>query len=169
MSILTHSYSVNALTHLMHTGTDYFVNSQNPSSRTFTVTFQSKQANSTENVIQLAADDIVEGTEVFHLRIVAARFIGQAAAIFRAQDGLNNTVADVIVEDDDCKFMNTPSIICLQTVTRRAYILRPIIARRAYNYNLSCMHCLLPVSCVCNHSRGGPVIICMLCMFFPQL
>ena len=143
MSILTHSYSVNALTHLMHTGTDYIVNSQNPSSRTFTVTFQSKQANSTENVIQLAADDIVEGTEVFHLRIVAARFIGQAANIFRAQDGLTNTVADVIIEDDDCKFMNTPSIICLQAVTRRAYIPRPIIARRTYNY-IPVMHALSP-------------------------
>ena len=51
----------------MHTGTDYLVNSQNPSSRTFTVTFQPKQANSTENMIELADDGILEGTETFLL------------------------------------------------------------------------------------------------------
>ena len=97
----------------MHTGRDYLVNIQNPLSRTFTVTFQSKQANSTENVIVVADDSILEGTETFRLRIVAARFIGQAATIFRAQDGLNNTVVDVIIEDNDSKFMNAISIICL--------------------------------------------------------
>ena len=96
----------------MHTGIDYLVNRQNPSSRNFTVTFQSKQANSTENVIELAGDDIVEGTEAFRVRVVDVRFIGQAAAFFRAQDGLTNTVADVTIEDDDCKFTNTPCIIC---------------------------------------------------------
>ena len=96
----------------MHTGTDYLVNSQNPSSRTFTVTFLSKQANSTENEIQLADDYIVERNEAFCLRIVAARFIGQAAAIFVAPSTLTNTVANVIIENDDCKFMNTPCIIC---------------------------------------------------------
>ena len=105
----------------MHTGSDYTVNHQNASSRTFTVTFQSKQANSTENVIQVAGDDIVEGSEAFRLRIVDVRFIGEAADIFRAQDGLTNTVADVIIEDDDCKFMIATSIICLQTVMRRTY------------------------------------------------
>ena len=91
----------------MHTGSDYLVNSQNPSSRNFTVIFQSKQANSSENVILLADDSIVEGNETFRLRIVAARFFGQAAAFFRAQDGLTNTIADVAIEDDDCKFMKT--------------------------------------------------------------
>ena len=91
----------------MHTVNDYLVNRQNVSSRTFTVTFQSKQANSTENLILLAGDDVVEGTEVFRLRIVAARFIGQAQRFFVAPPGLTNTVADVIIEDDDCKFMNT--------------------------------------------------------------
>ena len=113
---LTHFYSLNAMTHLMHTGTDYLVNSQNVLSRTFTVTFQSKQANSTENAIQLADDNIVEGTEAFRLRIVAARFIGQAGTIFRAQDGLTNTVAEVIIEDNDCKLMNTTpvSFVCKQ-------------------------------------------------------
>ena len=109
------------MTHLIHTGSDYIVNSQNASSRTFTVTFQTKQANSTEIEIQLAGDSIAEGTEAFRLRIVAARFFRQAAAIFRAQDGLTNTAADVIIEDDDCEFMNTPCIICLETVTRRTY------------------------------------------------
>ena len=108
--------------HTMHTGSDYIVNSQNPSSRTFTVTFQSKQTNSTENEIEIADDDIFEGTEAFRLRIVAARFIGQAAILFRAQDGLTNTVADLIIEDNDCKFMNTPCIICLQTGRTYTYI-----------------------------------------------
>ena len=107
MLILTHSYSLNALTHLMHPGSDYIVNRQNYFSRTFTVTFYSKRANSTENVIVLAEDLIVEGNENFRLRIVAARFIGQAAAIFRAQDGLTNTFADVIIEDNDCEFKKT--------------------------------------------------------------
>ncbi len=105
----------------MHTGSDYLVNIQNSRSRTFTVTFQSKQANSTENEIQLADDNIFERTETFRLRIVAARFIGQAAAIFRTQGGLTNNFAEVTIEDDDCKFMNTTCIICLQTVTRRTY------------------------------------------------
>ena len=99
----------------MHTGSDYLVNSQNPSSRTFTVTFQSKQANSTENGIVVANDSIVEGTEAFRLRIVAARFFGQAATVFRAQDVLSNTIADVTIEDNDSKFTNATWIICLQT------------------------------------------------------
>ena len=99
----------------MHTGIDYLVNIQNGSSRTFTVTFQSKQANSTEHVIVLAGDIISEGIETFRLRVVAARFIGQAATIYRPQDGLTNTFAEAIIEDDECKFMNTPSIICLQS------------------------------------------------------
>ena len=112
---------MNALTHLTHTEFDYLVNRQNRLSRIFTVTFQSKQANSTENDIVFADDAIVEGIETFRLRIVAARFIGQAETIFRAQDGLNKTIANVAIEDDDCKFMNTPRIICLQTVTKSTY------------------------------------------------
>ena len=88
----------------VHTGTDYLVNTQNSSSRIFTVVFQSKQANSSENVIQIADDIIFEGSEHFHLRIVAARFIGRAAALFRAQVGFNNTFADVNIQDDDGKF-----------------------------------------------------------------
>ena len=87
----------------MHIGSDYIVNDQNIGSRTFTVTFQSKQANSTENGIQLADDSIVEGSEAFRLRIVAARFFGEAQRFFVAPPGLSNTVADVTIEDDDCK------------------------------------------------------------------
>ena len=105
----------------MHTGRDYLLNIQNPLSRIFTVRFQSKQANSSENVIVVADDDIVEGTEAFRLRIVAADFFGQADAIFRTEDGLTNTTADVVIEDNDCKFVNTPCIICLQTVTETNY------------------------------------------------
>ena len=55
-------------------------------------------------MIILADDDILEGDETFRLRIVAARFMGQAADIFAVEDGLTNTFADVIIEDDDCEF-----------------------------------------------------------------
>ena len=58
-------------------------------------------------MILLSDDEILEGSESFRLRIVAARFIGQAAALFRAQDGLNNTFADVNIADDDGKFRNS--------------------------------------------------------------
>ena len=99
----------------MHTGSDYLVNRKNFLSRTFTVTFPSKQglAISTEHEIGIADDTIAEGTEAFRLRIVAARFTGQAAILFRA--GLTNTVADVFIEDNDCKFMNNIA------VTRKTY------------------------------------------------
>ena len=73
-------------------------------------------------MIVLADDLIIEGTEAFRLRIVAARFFGEAATIFRAPAGLTNTVAEVFIADDDCKFMNTTCVICLQTVTRRTYL-----------------------------------------------
>ena len=88
----------------MHTGKDYLINLEDPSSRIFTVVFQSKQANSTEHVIQLAHDDIYEGSESFRLRIVAVRFVGQAANHFTVTDGLNNTYVNVIIEDDDSEF-----------------------------------------------------------------
>ena len=87
------------LSQFVHAGIDYLVNPQNPSSRIFTVVFQSKQANSSEHVIQIADDVILEGSESFRLRIVAVRFIGQAAALFRAQDGLAITFADVNIDD----------------------------------------------------------------------
>ena len=71
--------------------------------RTFTVNFLPKQANSTEHVIELADDPIFEDTEYFRLRIVDARFSGGAAALFKAIDGLNNTVAEITIADDDCE------------------------------------------------------------------
>ena len=89
--------------HLILTGSDYIVNLQSPLTRVFTVAFQSRQANSTEHSIILFDDDAFEGRETFRLRIVEARFLGQAAAVFRAQDRLNETTADVIIEDNDCK------------------------------------------------------------------
>ena len=82
---------------------DYLVNTQNPLSRTFTVVFQSKQANSTEHVIHIADDNIFEGSEAFRLRIVNVRFIGQAAAYFRTEDGVTSTVVDVTIADNDCE------------------------------------------------------------------
>ena len=121
----------------MHTGIDYLVNSQNPSSRTFTVTFLPKQANSTENEIVLADDEIVEGTEFFRLRIVATRFIWEAAVIFRAQDGLNNTVANVTIEDNDCKFVKTTNHLFTNSCN----------SRRTYNY-MHVMHALFSLTVV---------------------
>ena len=64
-------------------------------------------------MILLSDDQIFEGTEYFRLRIVAAQFNGQAAALFRAQDGLTNTFADVNIADDDCEFRQPASTICL--------------------------------------------------------
>ena len=93
-------------------GFDYLTNPQNPSSRIFTVLFQSKQANSTEHVIQIAEDNIFEDREYFRLRIVVVRFTGQAAALFRVQDGLNNTFVDVNIPDNDSKFRNSACMIC---------------------------------------------------------
>ena len=79
------------------------MNLQNPVSRNFTVSFLPLQANSTENIIQLSDDDIFEGTESFGLRIAEARFSGQAAEIFRANDTLTNAFAEVNIADDDCE------------------------------------------------------------------
>ena len=113
------------LCQLIHAGIDYLANyHQNPSSRIFTVVFQSKQANSSEHVIQIADDVILEGSESFRLRIVAVQFTGQAAYAFRAQDGLTNTFADVNIADDDSKFRNSACTICLQIAMKRtcAYI-----------------------------------------------
>ena len=98
----------------IYAGIDYLVNIENTSSRTFTVVFQSKQANSTEHVIFLSDDECHEGTKSFRLRIATARFIGQAAALFKAQDGLNNTLADVHIYDNDCEFRVSACTIYLQ-------------------------------------------------------
>ena len=89
--------------HLVLTGSDYIVNPQNPLSRIFAVNFQPQQANSTEHLISISDDEAFEGRETFRLRIVEARFLGEAATVFRAQDRLNETTADVIIEDNDRK------------------------------------------------------------------
>ena len=113
--LLTHShFLVLKFCQRIHAGIDYHLDAQNSSSRTFTVVFQSKQANSSEQVILLSDDHIFEGTEYFRLRIVAAQFNGQAEALFRAQDGLNNTIADINIADNDCEFRQPASTICLQ-------------------------------------------------------
>ena len=83
---------------------DYVVNTGDVLSRKFTVIFISKQANSTENVIQISDDTIFEGRKCFRLRICEVRFIGQAAQFFRAQDRVNNTFIDICIEDDDSKY-----------------------------------------------------------------
>ena len=57
-------------------------------------------------MILLADDEIFEGSEFFRLRIVAVHFNEQAAALFRAADGLNNTFADVNIQDNDSKSGN---------------------------------------------------------------
>ena len=100
---------------IMHAGNDYLVNTQNLSSRIFTVVFQSKQASSSEHVIEIANDQIFEGREDFRLRIVAVRFNGQAAALFRAQNGMTSTFVDVNIQDDDSKFKKTTCIYHLFT------------------------------------------------------
>ena len=117
---LSHSYT-QFLCQLIHVGIDYLVNTRNPSSRTFTVVFQSKEANSSEHVILLSDDAIFEGSEYFHLRILAARFNGQTAVIFRAQVGLNNTFADVNIADDDSKLRTSACTICLQIIMKKTY------------------------------------------------
>ena len=89
--------------HFVLIGSDYIVNLQSPLSRIFTVAFQSRQANSNEHPIFLSDDVAYEGRETFRLRIVAARFLGQAVTVFRAQDRLSETTANVIIEDNDCK------------------------------------------------------------------
>lgn len=103
-----------------YAGSDYLVNIQNTSSRTFTVAFQSKQANSTEHVIFLSDNECLEGIESFRLHIVAARFFGQAAVIFRAHDKLNYAVADVCIYDDDCEFRVSACTICLLITLKMA-------------------------------------------------
>ena len=91
----------------MHTGRDYIVNLQNPSSRTFTITFQPKQLNLTEHVISISDDDIFEDKEHFRLRIQALRFIGGAANRFRVQPGVTSSFAEVAIADDDCECRNS--------------------------------------------------------------
>ena len=123
--LFLHSCSYTQLLYqIIHAGIDYLANLQNPSSRLFTVVFQSKQVNSSEHVIPIADDAILEGSESFRLRIVGVWFTGQAAVAFRAQDGLANTFADVNIADDDGKFRNSACTICLQIAMKQtcAYV-----------------------------------------------
>ena len=85
---------------------------------TFTVTFHSKNANSTEQEIDIANDSIFEGRESFYLRIVAVRFNGQAEEYFKATDGLNKTFVKVDIEDDDCEFSTILLIIIMYYMLR---------------------------------------------------
>ena len=91
-----------AIAHTL-TGSDYIVNLQDIASRNFTVTFLSKQANSTEHVIQIVDDSTSEEKEYFRLRISAVRPIGQAAQFFISEPGVNETFVDIAIEDNDSK------------------------------------------------------------------
>ena len=88
-------------------GLDYIVNLEDYVSRNFSVTFLSKQANSTEHVINIADDLIFERREYFRLRLSAIRLIGQAAQFFVPQTGFENTFVDTCIEDDDSKPHNS--------------------------------------------------------------
>ena len=104
----------------LHSGSDYVVNLQNPSSRTFTVTFHPKQLNATEHVISIADDDIFEDKENFRLRIHALRFIGEAGKRFRAQPGITSSFAEVAIKDDDGEFsiLSFTIILCTCYLTQ---------------------------------------------------
>ena len=99
------SVTMPALKYFAHTlaGSDYIVNLQDFTSTNFTVTFLSKQANSTEHVIIIADDRILEGREHFRLRLSAIRPIGQAADFYVPQAGFENTFVGISIEDDDSK------------------------------------------------------------------
>ena len=101
----------------LHSGSDYIVNIQNPSSRTFSATFQPKQLNATEHVIQIGDDDIFEGKEHFRLRIHALRFIGEASKCFRAQPGVNSSFAEVAIKDNDGEFSIPSFTICALVIS----------------------------------------------------
>ena len=88
-------------------GSDYIINLEDFASRNFTVTFLSKQGNSTEHVIIIADDSIFERREYFRLRLSAIRPIGQAAQFFVPQTGFENTFVDTCIEDDDSKPHNS--------------------------------------------------------------
>ena len=109
-----------ANTHAL-TGGDYVVNLDDVESTDFTVTFLSKQANSTEHVINIADDEIFEGREYFRLRITEVRPIDGAAQLFVPQDGVENTFVDISIEDDDGKSSNQSCAI-VQLLLMRCYL-----------------------------------------------
>ena len=86
-----------------HVGTDYIVDTEDPQSMTFVVVFVSNRAQSTEHVILIADDAIFEGTEFFRCQIVKLDFTEGAQQLFRPQDRINSTFADVRIEDNDSK------------------------------------------------------------------
>ena len=79
----------------------------------FTVTFLSKQANSTEYVITIADDSSFEGREYFRLRLSAIVPIGQAADFYVPQTGFENTFVDINIEDDNGKSISSSRIYCI--------------------------------------------------------
>ena len=83
-------------------------------SRDFTVTFLSKQSNSTEHVIYIADDSVIEGREYFRLRISDVRPIGEAADYFIPQAGVNNNFGDVRIEDNDSKSSSSSCTNCME-------------------------------------------------------
>ena len=95
-------------------GSDYIVSLQDFAARDFTVTFLSKQANSTEHVIFIADDQIFEGREYFRLRLSAVNPIGQAAQFFIPQADVTNTYVDVVIADDDSKSSSSAFHKCVQ-------------------------------------------------------
>ena len=101
----------------LRSGNDYIVGIQNPSSRTFTVTFQPKQLNATEHVILISDDAIFEDKEHFRLRIHALRFIGGEANRFRVQPGVTNSFAEVAIKDNDGEFSIPSFTICALVIS----------------------------------------------------
>ena len=69
--------------------------------------FFSKQANSTEHVIHIADNLLLERMEYFRLRLSGIRPIGQAADFYKSQAGFENTFVDVNIEDNDSKSHNS--------------------------------------------------------------
>ena len=92
-------------------GTDYVISLQDFNSTNCTVTFLSKQANSTECVINIAVDMIFERREYFRLRVNAVRTIGQAADFYVPQSGFENTFVDINIEDNDSKSSSSSKVV----------------------------------------------------------
>ena len=101
----------------LYSGSDYIVNIQNASSRTFTVTFQPRQLNLTEHIISISDDAIFEDKEHFRLRIHALRFIGEAANLFRAEPGITSSFAEVAIKDDDGEFSIPSFTMCALVIS----------------------------------------------------
>ena len=101
----------------LYSGSDYIVNIQNASFRTFTVTFQPRQLNLTEHMISISDDDIFEDKEHFRLRIHALRFIGEAANVFRAAPQVTSSFAEIAIKDNDGEFSIPSFTICALVIS----------------------------------------------------